>query len=84
MTMIELETLDSIATVVRADPGRPVAGWVVHMAIAVLVGITFGLLVWRQRPGLGETLFWGLAYGGFFWFVGPLTLRPVFTDRPIG
>jgi uncharacterized membrane protein YagU involved in acid resistance len=83
VTMIELGTLDSIATIVRADPGS-VVGWIVHLSIAVIVGIVFGLLVWRQRPGVGETLFWGLAYGGFFWFVGPLTMRPVFTDRPIG
>ncbi|MFQ6028731.1 MAG: hypothetical protein ACE5Q6_14705, partial [Dehalococcoidia bacterium] len=25
----------------------------------------------------GETLFWGMAYGTFWWFLGPLTLLPI-------
>ena len=80
--MHELGTLDSIATIARASGS--VAAAFVHMAIAALVGIGFGLLVWRQRPSAGETVLWGLTYGAFFWFVGPLTLRPVFVDAPIG
>jgi uncharacterized membrane protein YagU involved in acid resistance len=42
------------------------------------------LIVWRQRLGAGETMFWGLAYGAFFWFLGPLTLRPAITGGSIG
>lgn len=83
VTMVELGTLESIATIVRADPGS-VVGWLVHMAIAAIVGAAFGLLVRRQRLGLGETLFWGLTYGAFFWFLGPLTLRPVLTGGSLG
>src|SRR5262249_46488480 len=55
----------------------PIIGFGVHMLIAVAVGMGFGLLVWRQRPGAGELLFWGLAYGTLWWFLGPLTLLPL-------
>jgi uncharacterized membrane protein YagU involved in acid resistance len=82
VSMVSLGTLDSIATIVQSDPSSGV-GWIVHMTIAVLVGATFGLLVWRQRLGVGETVAWGLAYGAFFWFVGPLTIRPVITGGSI-
>src|SRR5262245_31113582 len=83
VTMVELGTLESIATIVRTSPGS-VVGWLVHMAIAAIVGAAFGLLVRRQRLGLGETLFWGLTYGAFFWFLGPLTLRPILTGGSLG
>lgn len=82
-TMVELGTLESIATIVRTDAGSAV-GWLVHLTIAAIVGAAFGIIVHRQRFGLGETLFWGLSYGAFFWFLGPLTLRPILTGGSLG
>ena len=73
--MAELGTPTSVASLVRLD--SVVIGYIVHMAIAVTVGVGLGILVWHQRPGLGETLFWGLVYGTLWWFVGPLTLAPL-------
>ena len=73
---IELGSLTTIASIVRVE-SRAV-GFFVHMAIAAIVGATFSLFVQRQRAGVGETLLWGLAYGAFFWFIGPLTLLPSF------
>ena len=48
------------------------------MAVAATVGSGLGILVWHQRPGIGETLFWGMVYGTFWWFIGSLTLHPLF------
>jgi uncharacterized membrane protein YagU involved in acid resistance len=80
--MIELgDVLPTIAGIVRAD--SPVVGFLVHMAIAAVIGAGFGLLVVHQRPGTGETLFWGLTYGALWWFVGPLTLLPLFLGEPV-
>ena len=76
LAMSELGRLPTIAGLVRTD--SPAAGFVVLMVVAALLGGGFGLLVWAQRPGAGETLFWGLVYGTFWWYLGPLTLLPLF------
>src|SRR5712692_5116625 len=59
----------------------PLVGFVGDLLIAGLAGAGFGALLWRQRPGPGETFFWGLAYGAFWWFVEPLTLVPLLLGR---
>ena len=74
--MSELGLLPSVASLVRVDSA--VVGFVVHMAIAATVGSGLGILVWHQRPGVGETLLWGMTYGTFWWFIGSLTLHPLF------
>jgi len=58
-------------------------GIVLHFIIAVVIGATFGLLFQRDVRGYGSSLGWGLAYGMFWWFLGPLTLLPVLQGRPI-
>lgn len=80
-SMIELGALESIASLVRAD--TPAVGAVVHMAVAAVVGAVFGLLVFHQRATAADTLVWGIAYGAFFWFVGPLTLRPLILGESV-
>ena len=75
---IELGGLESIASLVRLESS--VAGFVVHMVVAAVVGSGLGLIVWHQRPGICDTLFWGIVYGTFWWFLGPLTLRPAISD----
>ena len=47
------------------------------LVVAALMGAGLGLLIWCQRPGAGETLVWGLVYGAFWWYLGPLTLLPL-------
>lgn len=80
-SMIEQGQLESIASLVRADSLAVAA--VVHMAVALVVGAAFGLLVFHQRATAADTLVWGIAYGAFFWFVGPLTLRPLILGDPV-
>lgn len=79
--MIELGLLETVASLVRADSAT--LGFVINMGIAAVIGAGFGVLVWLQRPEVGETLFWGLAYGAMWWFVGAVTLLPLFSGQPI-
>ena len=73
--MSEIGLLPTFADLVRADSSF--VGFGVLMVVAPIIGAGFGLLVWYQRPGAGETLFWGLVYGTFWWYLGPLTLTPI-------
>ncbi|MDN3351526.1 hypothetical protein [Actinomadura sp. DC4] len=76
-----LGLLSSVAALVRSD--SPVLGFALHIVIAALVGAGFGLLMAHQRIRSGELLFWGLAYGVFWWFLGALTLQPLLSGTPM-
>ncbi|WP_187284384.1 hypothetical protein [Streptomyces sp. uw30] len=75
--MAEIGYLPTVAAIVRTD--SPVVGFGVHLLIAAVIGAVFGALVTRQR----ELLFWGLAYGVLWWFLGPLTLLPILLGKPV-
>ena len=79
--MRSLGLLPAVAALVRSS--SPVLGFALHMVIAALVGAAFGLLMAHQRIRSGELLFWGLAYGVFWWFLGTLTLLPLLTGTPM-
>ena len=70
--MTRVGMLSTIGSVI--DTSSTLLAVVVHLVVAAIIGASFGVLVWQQRPGVGETFFWGLVYGTFWWFVGPLTL----------
>lgn len=80
-SMIELGQLASIASLVRADSAA--VGAMVHLAVSAVVGAVFGMLMFNQRATAGDTLVWGMAYGAFFWIVGPLTLRPLILGQTV-
>ena len=48
-----------------------------HFGIAILIGATYGLLFQRDVRGFGSSMGWGLGYGIFWWFFGPLTMLPL-------
>ena len=75
VAMDELSRLPEIGQILRSDSA--VVGLIVIIVVGAIVGGGFGVLVWYQRPGAGETLFWGLVYGVFWWYLGPLTLTPL-------
>ena len=79
--MASAGTLPTVASIVRTS--SPVIGFALHMVFAVVIGAGFGLLVAHQRVRAGETLFWGLLYGAFWWFLGPLTLLPLLRGSPV-
>jgi uncharacterized membrane protein YagU involved in acid resistance len=58
-------------------------GVTLHFVFALIIGATFGLLFQRDVRGYGSSLGWGLGYGLFWWFLGPLTLLPILQGVPI-
>jgi uncharacterized membrane protein YagU involved in acid resistance len=54
-----------------------------HFLFAVIIGITFALLFQREARGYGSSMACGVAYGIFWWFLGPLTILPLWLRRPI-
>ena len=80
-TMAELGMLPSVAQVLRVDAA--LVGFLLLLVVAAVIGAGFGVLIWYQRPGAGETLVWGLVYGTFWWYLGPLTLLPLLQGRGV-
>lgn len=61
----------------------PELGKILHFIFAVIIGGTFGLLFQRDVRGYGSSAGWGMAYGIFWWFLGPLTLKSLLqAQRP--
>jgi uncharacterized membrane protein YagU involved in acid resistance len=60
----------------------PLTGFIVHLIISDLIGISYGLLFQRQSYDAGSALGWGLSYGFFWWILGPLTLMPILLGAP--
>jgi len=54
-----------------------------HFAVALSIGATFGVLFQRDVRGYGSSMAWGLGYGIFWWFLGPLTLLPLVAGLPL-
>ena len=75
ITMAGMEMLPTMSQLVRIDTA--LVGFLLLLFVAALLGAGFGLLVWFQRPGDGETLVWGLVYGTSWWYLGPLSLLPL-------
>src|SRR5260221_992815 len=54
-----------------------------HFAVALLIGVAFGLLFQRDVRGYGSCMGWGLGFGIFWWFLGPLTLLRLASGMPL-
>lgn len=74
----------------RAIIGGGLAGLAAGMAFhslpmlpAVLIGASFGLLFQRDVLGYGSSMAWGMAYGIFWWFLGPLAVVPLWQRQPL-
>jgi len=52
-------------------------GFLVHLVISAIIGMSYGLLFRREAPDKGSGVAWGLLYGLVWWFLGPLTLYPM-------
>jgi uncharacterized membrane protein YagU involved in acid resistance len=75
IVMAATGTLPTVAALVGGT--SPVLGFLVHLGISTLIGMTFGLLFQHEAPDLGSGIAWGLLYGLAWWFVGELTLFPI-------
>ena len=58
-------------------------GFAVHMVVSSIIGMTYGRLFYDESPGLAAGVAWGGVYGLVWWFVGPLTLLPVFLGESL-
>lgn len=58
-------------------------GVALHFVFAIIIGATFGLLFQRDVRGYGSSLGWGLGYGLLWWFLGPLTILPIWQGVPL-
>jgi uncharacterized membrane protein YagU involved in acid resistance len=70
-----------IAGLVNSD--SQMVGVTLHYLFAIIIGASFGLLFQRDVRGYGSSLSWGLAYGLFWWFLGPLTIMPIWQGNPV-
>lgn len=59
------------------------AAVILHFAVALLIGSIFGILFQRDVRGYGSSMGWGLGFGIFLWFFGPLTVFPMLSGQPL-
>jgi len=66
--------------------GQPTAaaGFAVHMANSVIIGVGFAIVLGRFVSGARSSVGLGFAYGGAWWILGPLTLMPLFMGMGLG
>jgi len=55
----------------------------IHFAVALLIGVVFGILFHQDVRGYGPCMGWGLGFGIFWWFFGPLTVFPLLSKMPL-
>ena len=56
---------------------------ILHFLVALLIGSIFGILFQRDVRGYGSSMGWGLGFGIFLWFFGPLTVFPMVCRQPL-
>lgn len=81
LVMVSTGALPTVARLVGSS--SPLTGFVVHLFISILIGMSYGVLFARESPDLGSNLAWGLVYGLIWWYVGPLTLFPLLLGNSV-
>jgi hypothetical protein len=51
-------------------------GQILHYIIGTIIGVSFGVLFFRDVRGVGSGLVWGMNYGLTWWIIGPMTFLP--------
>lgn len=54
-----------------------------HLIISMIMGVIFALLFCNLAYKPLSATIWGLIYGIFWWFLGPLTLMSILLGEPI-
>lgn len=61
----------------------PALGFVVHMEISTLIGMSYGTLFRYEAPDFESGIAWSMLCGMVWWLVGNLTLLPVLLGGPL-
>ncbi|MFI2437551.1 hypothetical protein [Streptomyces sp. NPDC018693] len=59
------------------------AGWLIHLAIALFAGVTFGVVLGQFAQRLAPAVGLGLAYGAVWWTLGALWIMPASLAMPV-
>ena len=51
-------------------------GFLLHMLVSALIGMTYGLLFRNEASSLGLGVMWGWLFGLIWWYIGPMTVLP--------
>jgi hypothetical protein len=70
-----------IAGLVNSD--SIMVGVMLHFVFAVIIGASFGVLFQRDVRGSGSSMGWGAGYGLLWWFLGPLTILPIWQGHRV-
>ncbi|HEX4252864.1 MAG TPA: hypothetical protein VH008_33690 [Pseudonocardia sp.] len=81
VVMLAVNEFGQVARIIGMS--APVAGFVVHLVIAQLIGISYAVLFRRRSFDLSSGLGWGVCYGFFWWVFGNMTLLPLLTGEPL-
>jgi uncharacterized membrane protein YagU involved in acid resistance len=74
----QIVAVDGLHWIARLAGGTsPTLGLIVHLAISIAIGAGYGVLFERESPDWGAAIGWGMLYGITWWFVGTLTLFPI-------
>ena len=79
-----MQTMDMIPMVAQLVGSTSSAvGWLVHLAIAVFLGVSFAVLLGRAAGSLARAVALGIGYGVFWWVLGALLLMPARLGMPV-
>ncbi|MBA2586724.1 MAG: hypothetical protein H0U99_09605, partial [Chthoniobacterales bacterium] len=74
----QIVAVDGLYWIARLAGGESsTLGLIVHLAISIVIGAGYGVLFERESPDWGAAVGWGMLYGITWWFVGTLTLFPI-------
>jgi uncharacterized membrane protein YagU involved in acid resistance len=81
LMMNMLGMLGTIAMLVGSK--STAVAWAVHIAISMVIGIAFSLLMEKRLRNTSAGLVYGMAYGIFWWVLGGLILMPAKLKMPL-
>ena len=81
IVMVGVGALPAVASLIGAQ--SIIAGFFVHLIIAIIIGTTYGLLFQREGYSYGTGMAWGLLYGMLWWLIGTNTLFNVLLRLPV-
>ena len=81
IVMVGVGALPRVASLVGAESS--IAGFLVHLIIAAIIGSSYGLLFQREAYSYGSGMAWGTVYGLLWWLLGVVTLFAMLLRQPV-